>query len=120
MDVHDEGFRHVGRCEQRKTCGACTAATPAMRPTGHIARLTNSKSYYAGSTQITDRSLDILGRMTSLERLEFWHCLGITDAGVAALARLPLLREVSLDGLPNVSRQAAALFGANVRVNFSP
>lgn len=51
------------------------------------------RTYYAGATRITDRSLEILGRMPSLERLEFYQCLGLTNAGLAPLARLPRLRE---------------------------
>jgi len=77
------------------------------------------KRYYAGKTKITDRSLKILGRMTSLERLEFWQCSGITNAGMAEVANLPDLREVVLSGLPNVTRDAAALFPAHVRVDYS-
>ena len=87
--------------------------------TEHIAQLAKLKSYYASKTKITDRSLKILGRMTSLERLEFWQCAGITNAGVADLANLPHIREVVLSGLPNVTRDAAALFPAHVRVDYS-
>ena len=87
--------------------------------TEHIGGLSRLKSYYAGDTQITDRSLEILGRMTSLEKLEFWACAGVTNAGVAHLAGLPRLREISLDGLGGVTREAAGLFPAHVRVNYS-
>ena len=87
--------------------------------TEHIAGLSRLQTYYAGMTKITDRSLEILGRMTSLEVLEFWECTGLTNAGVAHLARLPHLREVSLGGLPNVTGQALALFPAHVRVKLS-
>jgi hypothetical protein len=59
------------------------------------------------------------GRMSSLERLELWQCAGIIDAGVAHLAGLPRLREISLDGLPNVTREGAAVFPAHVRANYS-
>ena len=38
--------------------------------TEHIAAL-RLRYYYAGLTLITDRSLEILGRMTSLEQVEF-------------------------------------------------
>ena len=48
--------------------------------TEHIAGL-QLKYYYAGLTQITDRSLAILGRMSSLEQVEFYECKGVTDAG---------------------------------------
>jgi hypothetical protein len=75
--------------------------------------------YYAGMTKISNCSLEILGRMTSLERLEFWQCAGLTYEGVAHVATLPQLREISLDGLPGVTRKALALFPAHVRVNYS-
>jgi hypothetical protein len=87
--------------------------------TEYLANLPRLKTYYAGKTKITDRSLKILGQMTSLERLEFWQCAGITDAGVADLASLARLREIVLSGLPNVTRDSAALFPARVRVNYS-
>jgi len=87
--------------------------------TEHIAALSRLKSYYAGRTRITDRSLEILAGMQSLERLEFWQCGGITNAGVASLARLPSLREISLQGLSGVTRDAVALFLASVLVKYS-
>ena len=77
------------------------------------------KTYYAGMTRITDRSLEILGKLSSLERLEFWECAGLTDAGIAHLAGLPRLREISLDGLPGVTREVLSLFPGHVRVNYS-
>jgi hypothetical protein len=84
--------------------------------TGHIAGL-ELKSYYAGKTRITDRSLEILARMDSLETLEFWETAGITDAGIRVLARLPNLREISVEGSPNVTRAGLAGFRPTVRVN---
>jgi hypothetical protein len=77
------------------------------------------KIYYSGQTKITDRSLEILGRMPSLEKLEFWNCAGLTDAGVAHLARLPRLREVALDNLPGVSRAVLNFSPPHVRVRMS-
>jgi hypothetical protein len=76
-------------------------------------------SYYAGATRITDRSLEILGRMESLERLEFWQCLGITDAGVARLVGLPKLRDIAFDGSAAVSLEVTRLFPSRVEVNYS-
>jgi hypothetical protein len=119
MDVPDAGFRHVGRCENLEGLWCMYCRETGDAATEHIAGLSRLKTYYAGMTRITDRSLDILGRMESLERLEFWQCAGITDAGVANLAGLPRLREITLDGLPGVTREAVALFPAHVRVNYS-
>ncbi len=78
MDVQDERFRDVGRCEQLEAlwCMYCRDTTDTA--TEHIA-----------------------------------------DAGLAFLARLPRLREVSLDGLPHVTREGAAVFPARVRVEYS-
>jgi hypothetical protein len=119
MDVSDDGFRHVGKCAQLEALWCMYCRETGDIATQHIGGLTKLKSYYAGSSKITDRSLEILGRMYSLERLEFWQCLGITNAGIAHLAGLPQLRELTLDGLPGVTREAAALFPAHVRVNYS-
>ena len=84
-----------------------------------IAGLSKLKTYYAGQTKITDRSLAILSRMPSLENLEFWNCAGITNAGVAHLAALPGLREISVDGCQQVTLEIITLFPAHVRVRHS-
>jgi hypothetical protein len=119
MDVPDAGFRHMGRCEnlERLWCMYCRDTGDAA--TEHIARLSRLKTYYAGMTQITDRTLEILGRMDSLEQLEFWACQGITDAGVSHLAALPRLRAITVDGSPGVSRDMTALFPEQVQVKYS-
>jgi ankyrin repeat protein len=119
MDVTDAGFRHVGRCENLESlwCMYCRDTTDVA--TGHLAGLSKLKTYYAGQTRITDRSLEILGRIPSLEKLEFWNCAGITDAGVALLAALPQLREVTVDGCRQVTAQAIAAFPAHVRIRVS-
>lgn len=62
-------------------------------------------------TRITDRSLEILGRMKALEQLEFWQCMAITDAGVAHLAPLPNLQRLEIHNSPKVSRNITRLFG---------
>jgi hypothetical protein len=118
MDVRDAGFRHVGRCErlERLWCMYCRDTTDVA--TEYIAGLSKLKSYYAGMTQITDRSLEILSRLAMLERLEFWEIVGITDAGLKALATLPHLREISIGGSPKLTRTALAAFPARVKVKF--
>src|SRR5205809_2418714 len=86
----DEGFRHIGRCLrlERLTCMYCRDTTDVA--TEHIAGL-GLKYYYAGLTQITDRSLEILGGMAPLEQVEFYECKSVTDAGLVFLAGLPHL-----------------------------
>jgi hypothetical protein len=119
MDVTDAGFRHVGRCEDLESlwCMYCRDTTDVA--TGHIAGLSKLKMYYAGQTRITDRSLEILARMPSLEKVEFWNCDGITDAGVALLAALPRLREATVDGCRHVTEKVIAAFSGDVRVKVS-
>jgi len=69
--------------------------------------------------QITDRSLEILSGMPSLEQIEFYECNGITDAGLTFLAGLPRLREVHLDSLPGVTLEGTLVFPAHVPVQYS-
>jgi ankyrin repeat protein len=118
IGMDDAGFRHVGRCGHlhRLTCMYCRDTTDIA--TEHIAGL-ELKYYYAGLTQITDRSLAILGRMASLEQVELYECKGVTDAGLVFLAGLPRLREVHLDGLPGVTLGGTQIFPGHVRVKYS-
>jgi hypothetical protein len=118
MDVSDDGFRHVGRCEQLEELWCMYCRDTGDVATGHIAGLSGLKTYYAGATRVTDRGLEVLGRLSSLESIEFHECAGITDAGVTCLAGLPRLREITVGGSPGVTRQGAAVFPAHVRVNY--
>jgi hypothetical protein len=86
--------------------------------TGHIAGLSRLRTYYAGKTRSTDKSLEVLGRIHSLERLEFWETTRITNQGLAALAALPRLREISLSGTRGVTREGLSVFPASVRVTY--
>jgi hypothetical protein len=119
MDVSDDGFLHVGRCEQLEDLWCMYCRDTGDVATEHLTGLARLKSYYAGATQITDRSLELLGSLLTLEKLEFWECAGITNVGVAHLAGLPQLREISINGSPNVTREGMAVFPETVRVNYS-
>jgi hypothetical protein len=118
MDVPDEGFRHIGECKQLRALWCMYCRDTGDEATSHITGLTNLETYYAGKTRITDRSLEMLATIPSLQRLTFWECAGITDAGIKALTRLPRLREVNLDGSRRVTRKGAGVFGDNVKVNY--
>src|SRR4029450_4686196 len=119
MDVTDHGFRHVGNCEKLENLWCMYCRDTGDEATEHISRLSRLRTYYAGSTQITDRSLDILSKMSSLEEIELSDCKKITNAGVALLARSPSLRVISVDGCPKVSREAVTTFSSNIRANYS-
>lgn len=118
VGMQDDGFRHLGRCErlERLTCMYCRETTDIA--TRHVAGLA-LKYYYAGLTQITDRSLEILGGMSSLEQVDVYECKGVTDAGLMFLARLPHLREVHLYGLPGVTLDGTRVFPKHVQVDYS-
>jgi hypothetical protein len=120
MGVRDAGFRHVGACARLEHlwCMYCRDTTDAA--TRHLTGLSHLKSYYAGMTGITDLSLQMLGRMATLERVELWEIAEITDAGLQALAALPRLRELSIGGSPRVTRAGVAQFAPQVRVTYEP
>jgi Leucine Rich repeat len=119
MDVSDQGFRHVGRCHQLESLILMYCRGTTDVATEHIQALPNLKKYHAGYTQITDRTLEMLSSMDSLEELSFEGCKSITDAGLTALASLPRLRELSIGGCPRVTRASISAFPNNIRVNYS-
>lgn len=110
MDVPDAGFRHVGRCENLEALWCMYCRETSDSATEHIEQLSRLKTYYAGMTQITNRSLEILSRMSSLEHLEFWGCQRITDVGLLQLLALPRLREITVSGSPGVTPDVLAAF----------
>jgi ankyrin repeat protein len=120
MGVRDEGFRHVGACTalEKLTMMYCRDTTD--RATEQIGGLSRLASYYAGATQITDRSLELLARLPTLSNIEIYECLQVTDAGLPFLARMPQLRHLSLSGLPKVTRAGTAVFPPNVKVDYWP
>jgi hypothetical protein len=118
MDVSDDGFRHVGGCARLKRLWCMYCRSTGDAATAHIARLTGLTSYYAGRTRITDKSLELLAEMRALEELEFWETAGITNAGIAALARLPVLRRLEVGGTLHVTRDAFAAFPPSVHIEY--
>jgi hypothetical protein len=118
MDVHDDGFRHIGRCRQLESLTLMYCRDTTDVATSHLVGLSSLKKYHAGYTLITDHSLELLGRMKSLEVLSFEGCKSITDSGIPFLTKLPRLREISIGGCPKVTRSAVAGFSSNVRVNY--
>ena len=120
MDVPDDGYRHVGKCIKMKSLILMYCRETTDVATEHIAALPQLMRYFASYTRITDRTPEILGTIASLERVEFSSCAGLSTSGVAKLARLPRLREVSVSGMPKVSADIISAFPASVRVSYSP
>jgi hypothetical protein len=91
----------------------CRDTTDAA--TEKITGLSKLTYYFNSYTAITDRTPRLLATMSSLERVTFDGCHGLTDDGVAALDALPRLREVRVSG-NRVTPQVAARFRPGVRV----
>ena len=98
MDVPDAGYRHVGRCRELESLILMYCRETTDAATEHITGLSKLTYYFNSYTTITDRTPEILSTMDSLERITFDACHGLTDAGIAHLARLPRLRELSVAG----------------------
>ena len=109
---------------ERLTCMYCRETGDVA--TEHIAGL-GLKYYYAGLTQITDRSLAVLGRMESLEQVDLvrvqgrHRCRSAIAGGTAAPARGPSGWAAGGDAGRNagVSRRRASLL-FDVIVMFLP
>jgi hypothetical protein len=119
IDVSDDGFRHIGACENLESLYCMYCRDTGDAATEHLSGLQKLRNYYAGMTQITDRSLELLARMEAFEKLEFWQCMSITDAGVARLAALPRLQQIEIHNSPKVSRSIIQLFREGVDVHYS-
>jgi hypothetical protein len=119
MDVPDAGYRHIGKCERLEalTLMYCRDTTDAA--TEQITGLRHLRKYFASFTQITDRTPELLCTIPSLEVVTFSGCAALTNAGAIALARLPRLREVTLDGPHRITRDVIGAFAANVKVTVS-
>jgi F-box/leucine-rich repeat protein 14 len=120
MDVPDDGYRHVGRCEGLESLILMYCRKTTDEATKHIVGLPRLTKYFASYTRIADRTPELLSGMASLEHIDFSTCTRLTNAGVTALARLPRLRELHLSGMPRVTPDVVAAFPATVRVIYSP
>jgi uncharacterized protein len=118
MDVPDDGYRHIGRCERLESLVLMYCRDTTDRATEHIASLANLKKYFASYTLVTDRTPEILAGISSLETIGLTGIPGITNTGISALARLPRLRDLDLGGLRNVTPEVATLFSPQVQVHY--
>jgi hypothetical protein len=115
MDIPDAGYRHIARCEPLESLILMYCRDTTDAATEHITRLRNLSYYFNSYTTITDRTPELLSTMDSLERITFDVCHGLTNAGVARLARLPRLRELRVSGR-QISGDVAGAFPPRVSV----
>ncbi len=115
MDVPDAGYRHIGKCERLESLILMYCRGTTDTATEHITGLRNLSYYFNSYTTITDRTPELLSAMDSLERITFDTCHGLTNAGIARLARLPKLRELRVSGR-GVTPEVRASFPPGVEV----
>ena len=120
MDVPDDAFRHIGRCDRLESLILMYCRDTGDVATEHVLGLKQLTDYFASYTRITDRTPEMLARLPSLERIELFACAGVTNAGIGALARSPSLREIRLSAMQHVSRQATSGFPTRIRVRHTP
>jgi hypothetical protein len=118
MDVPDGGYRHIGRCEGLESLVLMYCRDTTDAATAHITGLGRLLNYFNSYTTITDRTPELLSGMDSLERITFDACHGLTNAGVARLARLPRLRELRASG-KGLTAEVTRRFPPGVRVHCS-
>ena len=119
MDVPDDGYRHIGRCDRLESLVLMYCRETTDAATEHLTQLSKLTKYFASYNRITDRTPEILSGLPSLEDVTFDTCAGLTNAGIAALARLPRLRQLRVSGMPRVTPDVSAAFAAHVRVSHS-
>jgi hypothetical protein len=64
MDVPDEGYRHIGKCDQLASLVLMYCRDTTDRATEHIVRLPALAHYFASYTRITDRTPKMLSEWT--------------------------------------------------------
>jgi hypothetical protein len=117
MDVPDDGYRHIGRCEQLESLVLMYCRDTGDVATSHLTKLPRLKKYFASYTRATDRTPQYLSEIDSLESIDLSSIPGITNAGIAALTMLPRLRELHLGGMQHVDLEALPAFREEVRLD---
>jgi hypothetical protein len=115
MDVPDAGYRHIGKCDRLESLILMYCRDTTDAATEHLTGLHNLSYYFNSYTTVTDRTPRVLSMMDSLERITFDTCHGLTNAGIARLARLPKLRELRVSGR-GITSEVRAAFPPAVQV----
>jgi hypothetical protein len=118
MDVPDQGYRHIARCEGLESLILMYCRETTDAATEHVVRLPQLRYYFASYARITDRTPELLSLMDSLERITLDGCAGVTNKGLAHLARLPRLQELRVSG-PQITPDIARSFPSGVRIHYS-
>ena len=68
MDVPDDGYRHIGQCEQLESLVLMYCRDTTDAATQHITGLPKLKKYFASYNRITDRTPEMLSGMARSRR----------------------------------------------------
>lgn len=117
MDVPDAGYRHIGTCANLTALLLMYCRDTTDAATAHLGGLRHLTRYFASYTRITDRTPELLSHLATLEEVTFDSCAALTDAGIAALARLPRLRELRVSGR-HITPRVRDAFGPGVTVHW--
>ncbi|MES2306309.1 MAG: hypothetical protein V4558_12415 [Gemmatimonadota bacterium] len=115
IDLPDAGYRHIGKCSRLESLVLMYCRETGDEATAHLTDLPSLKKYFASYTRATDRTPELLAGIESLESVTFDSVAQLTDAGIAHLARLPRLRELSVSG-QGITAGVGAAFGPGVTV----
>ena len=119
MDVPDAEFRHIGRCANLEALLLMYCRDTTDAATEQITSLSHLRRYFNSYTAISDRTPLLLSGIDSLEEITFDACHNLTDSGVAALARLPRLKELRVAG-NGLTSKVTSMFPSGVTVHYSP
>ena len=110
MDVPDAGYRHIARCQRLESLILMYCRETTDAATEHIGGHDDSQEILRELHQDHGpHAGDPRGNLFARERSAHW-IVGVTNAGIAAMARLPNLRELGLDGLHNVTPDVVTVF----------
>jgi Leucine-rich repeat (LRR) protein len=115
IDIPDAGYRHIGQCTELESLILMYCRNTTDAATEHVTGLRRLSYYFNSYTTITDRTLELLSGMGSLQRITLDACHGLTNAGVARLAHLPRLRELRVSG-NQITSQVVGAFPKRVSV----
>jgi hypothetical protein len=99
------GYRYIGAVKGLKGLVNMYCNDTDDTTTEYIAGLSELAKYNIWTTQITDRSLEILSKMDSLREILLQKCNKVTNEGLGKLQRLPLLRSLRLRQCQGLTRE---------------
>jgi hypothetical protein len=116
VEIAAQGFRHAGAVGalERLVC----MYTPQLDDDGmrQLAGLAGLRRFHASSVRITDTGLAVLASLRALEEITLGDCPGVTAGGIAGLSSLPRLRTLEVGAMPWVTEEVAGMFRRDVRV----